>query len=261
MSKYNYYCVRLGHNPGIYKTWKEAEKEIKDYKGAIYKEFQTKDEAEYYMNTGKEYYIDYKNIIKIKNNDALLDKTQKTLFNCNSNKKPSVVQESKKKNEETEKSKPKLIRIWTDGSSINNGKNNCKAGYAVFFSNKSERNTCGKITKEPSNQKAELKAILKAIELIKENEKAYIYTDSKYSIQCITEWSLIWRLNNWKTKNGSDVKHQDIIKEILKKMKKVNVKFIHIKSHQKKPENKNSLEYKIWYGNNMADKLAKSVIK
>ena len=34
------------------------------------------------------------------------------------------------------------------------------------------------------------------------------------------------------------------------------IQLIHIKSHQPEPVDKNSYEYKIWYGNDIADKLA-----
>ena len=35
-----------------------------------------------------------------------------------------------------------------------------------------------------------------------------------------------------------------------------NLKFIHVRSHQIKPNDINSEEYKIWYGNDKADELA-----
>lgn len=47
MAKRNkYYVVWKGHHPGIYNNWKDCEKEIKNFGGAQYKSFESKDEAE-----------------------------------------------------------------------------------------------------------------------------------------------------------------------------------------------------------------------
>lgn len=47
MSKY--YAVKEGRNTGIYDSWKECELQVKGYKGAIYKSFASKKEAEDYL--------------------------------------------------------------------------------------------------------------------------------------------------------------------------------------------------------------------
>ena len=44
--KKNYYAVKEGREPGIYPTWKDCEKQVKGYTGAIYKKFTTEKEAE-----------------------------------------------------------------------------------------------------------------------------------------------------------------------------------------------------------------------
>lgn len=46
MVKQKYYVVWNGVNPGIYKTWTDCQLQIKGIKGAIYKSFDTKEEAE-----------------------------------------------------------------------------------------------------------------------------------------------------------------------------------------------------------------------
>ncbi len=48
--KKNFYAVRCGRQPGIYKTWADCQKQIMGFKGAIYKGFATRDEAEGFMN-------------------------------------------------------------------------------------------------------------------------------------------------------------------------------------------------------------------
>ncbi len=45
MAKF-YYAVKAGRNPGIYDSWAECEAEVKGYKGAKYKKFDTLEEAQ-----------------------------------------------------------------------------------------------------------------------------------------------------------------------------------------------------------------------
>lgn len=45
-----YYAVKKGYTPGIYTTWLDCEKQVSGYKGAQYKSFSTKEEAENYIN-------------------------------------------------------------------------------------------------------------------------------------------------------------------------------------------------------------------
>ncbi|MBU5668679.1 ribonuclease H family protein [Peptoniphilus sp. MSJ-1] len=46
----NYYAVRVGRNPGIYKTWDECKREVTGFKGASYKKFSNLKDAENFIN-------------------------------------------------------------------------------------------------------------------------------------------------------------------------------------------------------------------
>ena len=50
MSKY--YAVKVGFEPGIYKDWETAKKQVDKYRGAIYKSFRREDEALMFMDNG-----------------------------------------------------------------------------------------------------------------------------------------------------------------------------------------------------------------
>ena len=54
MAKKNFYAVRVGKKPGIYKTWPECQANTSGYPGAVFKGFETLAEAEDFMalNTG-----------------------------------------------------------------------------------------------------------------------------------------------------------------------------------------------------------------
>lgn len=48
--KKNFYAVRIGWNPGIYKTWAECQKQVIKFPGASFKGFVTEEEAKSYMS-------------------------------------------------------------------------------------------------------------------------------------------------------------------------------------------------------------------
>lgn len=64
-----YYAIKNGKSPGIYTSWDEAKAQVHGFKGAIYKSFKTKEEAENYM-TGSEIKTDIVN--EVSNNEAIV---------------------------------------------------------------------------------------------------------------------------------------------------------------------------------------------
>lgn len=49
-----YYVVRKGRKPGIYENWKDCEKQIKDYHGAVYRKFNDLEKARIFFRYGVE---------------------------------------------------------------------------------------------------------------------------------------------------------------------------------------------------------------
>lgn len=165
------------------------------------------------------------------------------------------------------------IYIFTDGSAKNNGRSNAKAGYSVYFTDDLTHciNTFTKFNKtkmiktNPTNNKAELSAILLALKIVDSNKEnsfskpknIEIVTDSKYSIDCVTKWIINWEKNNFINSKGQDVKNKELIISIsflLSKLKKdYFVTFKHVYSHTVKPKNEQSIEYFYWMGNYLVD--------
>lgn len=155
--------------------------------------------------------------------------------------------------------------IYTDGSCTNNGKSNSCGGIGVFIKVDDVRNISEPLSiSNPTNQKAELIAIHKAVELSTE-PNVLIITDSKYSINCLTLWYKKWIRDNWKLKNGQDVKNVELIKNTLNllQLKKNNGVVITIKHigdyglHSHDHEPMSPMKREIWLGNQQADKLSK----
>ena len=190
------------------------------------------------------------------------EELKETYLNFNTNVKVKVKTKSVSPITTRKRTRDTTEIIFTDGSCINNGKKNAYGGMGVYFGKNDKRNYSMPQTKIPSNQKGELVAILKALELSR-LPNVIIYTDSKYSISCVEKWIHDWKKTNsdpklWKNSRGKFVKHSEIIAQIdtLKKLKE-SVEFRHVNSHQAEPIDKNSQKYFIWYGNDKADKLAK----
>lgn len=53
MAKKNYYAVKQGKVPGIYRTWDACKAQVHGYPGAIYKGFERLEEAEAFLGGGK----------------------------------------------------------------------------------------------------------------------------------------------------------------------------------------------------------------
>lgn len=183
-----------------------------------------------------------------------------------------------KQPEPVKESKNTLHKVFTDGSSINNGYKNCVGGIGVFFEDGSPNNIGEKMTFKDdgkvSNNVCELTACLRAIQTIRDfkdfdrlNDNILVYTDSKYLIDSITKWSNSWEKNGWMRTDRSGkkkpVKNVELMKQIKGLTRMYNIHFKHVKAHRSEPKDidKDTNEYKEWYGNMMADKLANDAAK
>jgi ribonuclease HI len=100
-----------------------------------------------------------------------------------------------------------------------------------------------------TNQRAELTAIQRALDIAPRHRDVTIFTDSKYSIDCVTNWFINWRKNGWMTAAKKPVENKDLIEAVLLKIEeretlKVKTLFEWVKGHNNDP------------GNTAADKLA-----
>jgi ribonuclease HI len=78
----------------------------------------------------------------------------------------------------------------------------------------------------------------------------------------MTTWIKNWIKKGWKTATNKEIQNLELIQKLYEYVNKYNVKFKHTYSHKNAPENKDSEDYYMWYGNYMADKNAsKSLIK
>ena len=148
------------------------------------------------------------------------------------------------------------IDIYTDGACFNNGKSNAKAGIGVYIP-QYDIQISERIQGKQSNNTAEIKALIKAIELVKndaEDKKLiHIYSDSEYSIKCASSYGRKLEQSNWSLKDRR-IPNLQLVKELYYLYKPYkNIRLIHIRAHT----GLNDTHSK---GNEMADLLARKSI-
>jgi ribonuclease HI len=160
-----------------------------------------------------------------------------------------------------------VLRVFTDGSSSKNGKKNCTSGCGVFYPDQDVKlsltsqeasDKCGIELEGHSNNIGELLGILVAlVHVTDKTRELMIYTDSMYCINSLSVWYRNWKLNGWKTAEGKPVKNKNLIMKILEEKTKFRSVFlVHSRGHQREPLDKSSVEWFLWYGNDIADELA-----
>jgi len=130
------------------------------------------------------------------------------------------------------------MRVFTDGACSHNGKPGAKAGYAVWFPDHPDWSIKKRVpdTESQTNNRAELSAIHAAVEILTDkgylDEDIVIYTDSGYSIDCLTTNLLKWKARGWKKADGEDVLHRDLIEETSGRLSKFkSYRFHHVRAH------------------------------
>jgi ribonuclease HI len=108
------------------------------------------------------------------------------------------------------------IKIYTDGSCLGNpGRGGW--GFVIVKNEQCVYKESG-AKDMTTNNIMELTAIEKALRYMEtvDYESFSVYTDSNYAKQGITSWSKKWRINNWKSSTGSQIKNVEIWKSIVK---------------------------------------------
>jgi ribonuclease HI len=236
----SYYAVHKGHKPGIYNTWPDCEKQIKNFVGSQFKKFSVKAEAQDFLQNGfganKPAFMKKKESSDKKNNDKI--------------EKECVEDESDK------------IYIYTDGSFIKGHKTVPDiAGYGIHIPVKNISLGLPLLNQKITNNRAELTAIIDSFKYLDENDlkkKICIFTDSQYSIYIMTDTGERYEKNGFK-QNGKPVPNIDLIKKALEIIRKYNIVMLKVRAHT----NLNDVHS---INNDIVDKLAsqgaqKSILK
>ncbi|KAF3202390.1 hypothetical protein TWF191_002954 [Orbilia oligospora] len=276
-----FYGVRSGGTPGVYTSWEECQKHVVGVKNPKFRQFSTREEAEAFVrgvgeHSGLAESVSAANAAAAAaaaaggdtREDEDIRNTRRKMSGAgaagsrrSSTAIESILDDNEDLNADLREAgllddavpkKTAVLKIYTDGSSLMNGSASARAGVGIWFGPGDKRNVSEPLNdSRATNNRAELSAILRAIEIAPKHREILIFTDSKYAIQCVTEWFQKWRSNGWQTAAGKPVENQDIIEEILNLIEEritqggAKTKFEWVNGH------------KGVVGNEMADKLAR----
>lgn len=88
-----------------------------------------------------------------------------------------------------------------------------------------------------TNNRMELMAVISALENMKGETEATLYTDSAYVVSGITRWVKGWARNNWKTSQKEDVSNRDLWERLVLATEHKNIDWQLIKGHSGTPGN------------------------
>lgn len=136
------------------------------------------------------------------------------------------------------------FKLYTDGACLGNPG---PGGYAAFILNNNleELTSVSGSTKESTNNRMELKAVIEALKVIPQKTKVEIYSDSSYVLNGLSKWIKAWKKNGWKTASKKEVANQDLWKKLDELSTNFDLVYKKVKGHS-------GDQY-----NEKADKLAK----
>jgi ribonuclease HI len=128
-----------------------------------------------------------------------------------------------------------FLTVYTDGSYSDKKK---KSAYAFLYMNsKNLYQLKFGVLDLQSSSLAELEAVIAALSEFSTVTEIRIVTDSRYVIKGITEWIYNWKLNDWQTAQGEQVKNINRWKVFEQAVKGKYIEFQWVKAHSKHFEN------------------------
>jgi ribonuclease HI len=125
------------------------------------------------------------------------------------------------------------IIIYCDGACSGNQSTRNKGGWGAILEYKDNlKELCGG-EHNTSNQRMELTACIKALEIVKgDGVQVDVYSDSAYLVNCIHQkWYMNWQKNGWKNAKKQPVENQDLWKRLLDLIHRHNVRFHKVTGH------------------------------
>jgi ribonuclease HI len=129
----------------------------------------------------------------------------------------------------------KKVKIFTDGACSGNPG---PGGWAAILKfDDFEKKICGSEVKT-TNNRMELTAIIKALEILEEPHYIDAYSDSRYIVDAVNKgWAKKWRANNWMRDKKNPALNSDLWERLLDLISKhkFNLNWVH--GHSGHPEN------------------------
>lgn len=200
-----YYVVWAGRSTGIFTSWDETKRSVDKFPQAKYKSFTTEAEAKvaFAKSAAASIGAGFNTISK--------GSVSKSAVASQSASKPASKSSAESKHNELESLD---IVIYTDGGCEPNP-GEAGSGLALYHRGRLTELWYGLYHPKGTNNTAELNALYQALLIAKAKldagHKVQIFSDSQYSIKCISEWAYGWKAKGWSRKGG-EIANLDIIK-------------------------------------------------
>lgn len=217
-----FYVVWKGRETGVFTDWNTCKEQVDKFTGAKYKSFKTREEAEAAFEGNS------------------IAPSKNPLGSGKSSTSPETKKKSKAQTVKTYTANEIVAmrvdtKIFTDGGcDPNPGK--AGSGIAVYRDDVLTELWFGLFNPVGTNNTAELNALHQALMMAKDDigksKSVAIFCDSKYSIQCVTQWAVGWEKKGWKKKTG-EIKNLDLIKEMFSLYQSISskVQVLHVNGH------------------------------
>lgn len=216
-----FYVVWQGRETGIFTDWPSCQKQVQKFAGARFKSFPTRTEAEAAFSSS---------------GAPAAGKPGSTRTPGNKPSKSASSRKTVKTYGVAEIAKLDFdTHIYTDGGCEPNP-GEAGSGMAIYRKGKISELWYGLYNPEGTNNTAELSALYQAMLVAKdelaEKRSVVIFSDSKYSIQCVTQWAVNWQKRGW-TKPSGEIKNLELIKTMfaLYESLKDQLQILHVNGH------------------------------
>ena len=122
-----------------------------------------------------------------------------------------------------------MINIYADGGCRHNKRGIENIGaWAYRIELEDSVTEYSEPVKNTTNNQMALMAVIKALSSLDAGSKAVVWLDSQYVIKGITEWSMGWKRNNWKTASKKPVQNKELWLELdrLNSLHKITWKWV-----------------------------------
>ena len=206
-----FYVVWSGRQTGVFTDWPTTQRAVESYRGARFKSFPTRAEAEQAFRRGVGESISPKT--PTKRNTAILASERRARHTAHQSD----------------------VSIYCDGACEPNP-GYAGSGIVVYRAGKLAELWYGLYNSRGTNNTAELNALYHALRMaeteIKNGNTVEVCSDSAYSLNCIRSWAATWEKKGWK-KSGGEIKNLEIVQDcyaIYRRIKN-DLTLTHVASH------------------------------
>ena len=127
------------------------------------------------------------------------------------------------------------IQLYADGACQGNPG---PGGYGVVLLFGEHRKELSGGYRKTTNNRMELTAVIKGLEVLKEKCKVKLYSDSKYVVDALSNgWAAKWRANGWRRNKREHAINPDLWGRLLELCEAHEVTFHWVRGHSGNPEN------------------------